>query len=168
MFFLNSFVGNIPSHFIRRFFYRLSGVKIGKGTTIHMGVRFYNSHNIVIGNDTIVGEGTALDGRDRLSIGSHVAIATEAMIYNSEHDIQNPNFTPIHAPVVVEDYVFIGPRSIILPGVTLGRGCIVAAGAIVTKNVESMDIVGGVPAKVIEKRTVSDLSYTLGRAAWFR
>ena len=168
MFFLNSFVGNIPSHFMRRFFYRICGIKIGKGSTLHMGVRFYNSHNIVIGKDTIVGEGTVLDGRDRLTIGDHVAIASEVKIYNSEHDLNDLDFKAMQEPVVIEDYVFLGPRTIILPGVTIGKGAVVAAGAVVTKDVASMDIVGGVPAKVIGKRTVSDLSYKLGRAAWFR
>lgn len=168
MFFLNSIVGSIPSHFIRRFFYRLCGIKIGKGSTIHTGAKFYNSYNILIGNDTIVGEGTVLDGRDKLNIGDHVAIATEVMIYNSEHDINDSDFKAKNEPVVIEDYVFIGPRSIILPGVTIKRGAVVGAGAVVTKDVEPMDIVGGVPAKVIGKRTISDLSYKLGRAAWFR
>src|SRR5947207_1026320 len=81
-------VGYIPSHLIRRFFYRLAGIKIKKGSTIHIGARFYETSHIVIGEDTIVGENIVLDGRDKLTIGDHVDIASEVMIYNSKHDIE--------------------------------------------------------------------------------
>lgn len=161
-------VGFVPSHHFRRFFYRLGGVRIGKGSTLHMGIRFYNPCNIEIGEDSIIGEGTVLDGRDKLIIGNHVDIASEVMIYNAEHDVRDPSFRAIHAPVVIEDYVFIGPRAIILPGVRVKKGAVVGAGAVVTKDVEEGWIVGGVPAKKIGERGVKDLNYKLGRAAWFR
>ncbi len=77
-------VGYIPCHHIRRFFYRVAGVKIGKGSTIHTMTRFYNPANISVGKDTIIGEGAVLDGRDTLIIGDHVDIASDVMIYNSE------------------------------------------------------------------------------------
>ena len=160
-------VGHIPLHHIRRFFYRLVGMKIGKGSTIHCGAVFYET-NITIGQDSIIGENSVLDGRDRLSIGNHVDIASEVMIYNSQHDVNDVRFAAIQAPVTIEDYVFIGPRAIILPGVTIGKGAVVAAGAVVTKDVPEGTIVGGVPAKEIGKRDISNVSYTLGRAAWFR
>lgn len=158
----------IPCHRTRRFFYRLGGLKIGKGSALHMGIRFYNPKNISIGEDSIIGEDTVLDGRNKLTIGNHVDIATGVMIYNAEHDVSDPNFRAISAPVVIEDYVFIGPRAIILPGVTLKKGAVVGAGAVVTKNVEERSIVGGVPAKQIGTRDVKNLNYKLGRAAWFR
>ena len=160
-------IGHIPSHHIRRFFYRIAGVKIGKGSSLHMGIRFYNPKNIRIGKDSIVGEGTVLDGRGELWIGDHVDIATEAMIFNSEHSVLDPDFKPITASVRIEDYVFIGPRAIILPGVVIGKGAVVGAGAVVTKDVSEYMIVGGVPAKPIKERP-KDLNYKLGRAAWFR
>lgn len=162
------FVGQIPSHHVRRFFYRISGIRIGKGSTIHTGARFYDPRNIIIGEDSIIGEGIVLDGRDRLSIGNHVDIATDVMIYNSQHDIQSADFVATKAPVVIEDYVFIGPRAIIQPGVTIKKGAVVAAGAVVTKDVEDLSIVGGVPAKEIGKRGVKEFHYKLGRARWFR
>ena len=161
-------VGCIPSHHIRRFFYRLAGMKIGRGSAIHMQLRLYDPRHIVIGKDTIIGEGAVLDGRDKLSIGNHVDIASGVMIYNSEHDVQSPDFHAVTAQVMIEDYVFIGPRAIILPGVKIGKGAVVGAGAVVTKDVESFAIVGGVPAKVIGERRIRDLNYKLGRAAWFR
>jgi len=161
-------VGYVPSHHFRRFFYRLFGIKIGKGSTIHTGARFYNPRNIEIGEDSIVGEGAVLDGRDKLIIGNHVGIASEVMIYNAEHDVDSDDFRAVTAPVVIEDFVFIGPRVIILPGVKIGKGAVVGAGAVVTKDVESFTIVGGVPARVIGERKNKELTYKLGRAAWFR
>jgi acetyltransferase-like isoleucine patch superfamily enzyme len=161
-------VGSIPSHHFRRFFYRIFGMKIGRGSAIHMGLKLYNPFNIEIGEDSIVGEDSVLDGRDRLTIGNHVDIASEVMIYNAKHDVRDPNFRAVKSPVTIEDYVFIGPRAIILPGITIRKGAVVGAGAVVTKDVEEYSIVGGVPAKQIGERNVKDLNYRLGRAAWFR
>jgi maltose O-acetyltransferase len=160
--------GCIPSHNFRKFIYRIAGIKIGKGSTIHMKARFYDPRNIVIGEDTIIGEGIVLDGRDKLLIGNHVDIATEVMIYNSQHDVNQENFDATNAKVIIEDYVFIGPRVIILAGVTVGRGAVIGAGAVVTKDIPPYAIVGGVPAKIIGERRNKDLHYRLGRARWFR
>ena len=160
--------GYIPSHFVRRFVYRFWFIKIGKGSTIHMGAHFYFPPNISIGEDTIIGEGVVLDGRSTLTIGNHVDIASGVMIYNAEHDVKDENFKAISAPVVIEDYVFIGPRAIILPGVTIKKGAVVGAGAVVTKDVGEFKIVGGVPAKEIGERENKNPNYKLGRAAWFR
>ena len=160
--------GCVPFHCCRRFFYRLAGIKIGKGSTIHTGARFYDPRNIIIGKDSIIGEGIVLDGRAMLTIGSHVDIATEVMIYNSQHDVEDEYFQAENKPVVIEDYVFIGPRVIILPGVIIGKGAVVGAGAVVTKDVPPYAIVGGVPAKIIGERKNKNLQYKLGRARWFR
>jgi acetyltransferase-like isoleucine patch superfamily enzyme len=150
--FLLHLVGCVPSHTVRNHVYRLAGIYIGAGSTIHTHARFYNPANIVIGEDTIIGEGVVLDGRDTLHIGNHVDMASEVMIYNAEHDIESDDFRAKRDKVVIQDYVFIGPRAIILPGVTIGKGAVVAAGAVVTKDVEPFAIVGGVPAKVIGER----------------
>ena len=160
--------GWIPSHYVRRLFYRIGGMRIGKGSSIHMGAVFYDAKNIRLGADSIIGENAVLDGRNSLKIGDHVDIASEVMIYNAEHDINDEKFGAISAPVEIGDYVFIGPRAIILPGVKIGKGAVVGAGAVVTKDVGDFEIVGGVPAKVIGERKLKDPKYKLGRAAWFR
>lgn len=165
-------VGSFPFHHLRRFFYRLAGMQIGKGSTIHMHARFYNPQNITVGEDSIIGEGVVLDGRDELTIGNHVDFASEVMIYNAQHSMNAEHFAAVESvvqgPVHIEDYVFIGPRAIILPGVKVGEGAIIAAGAVVTQNVAPYSVVGGVPAKIIGERKNKDLHYRLGRAAWFR
>ncbi|MBI5358640.1 acyltransferase [Candidatus Amesbacteria bacterium] len=159
-------LGHVPSHIIRKIGYQLAGMKI-KGT-IHMWARFYNPSNILIGEDTIVGDHAFLDGRKEIKIGNHVDIASEVMIYNSEHDLESEDFTAREEPVEIGDYVFIGPRVIIMPGVKIGKGAVVAGGAVVTKSVPDYAIVGGVPAKVIGERKNKNPKYRLGRARLFQ
>lgn len=166
--FLLHIIGHVPSHTIRKIAYRMSGMKIGKHSAIHTGLVLYNPSHISIGDGTIIGERCVLDGRASLLIGDHVDIASEVMIYNSQHDVHDPCFLATEEPVKIEDYVFIGPRAIILPGVTIGKGAVIGAGAVLTKDVAPYTIVGGIPAKEIGKRKTKQLSYQLGRAAWFR
>lgn len=161
-------VGNIPFHCCRKYFYQLAGLKIGKGSTVHMWANFFNTRNIQIGEDTIIGNHVFLDGRANLIIGNHVDIASEVMIYNSEHNVHDEEMKAVEEPVVIEDYVFIGPRAIILPGVKIGKGAVIAAAAVVTKDVESGKIVGGVPAREISDRKIDDYHYRLGRARLFQ
>lgn len=167
-------VGFIPFHHIRRFLYRLFGMEIGWGSSLHMMGRIYDPRNIEIGEDTIIGEKFTLDGRRQLAgsksgikIGDHVDIASEVMIWTSQHDIHSEDFHPIEESVFIEDYVFIGPRAIILPGVTIKKGAVIAAGAVVSKDVNEREIVAGIPAKVIGERK-GELNYQLGRARWFQ
>lgn len=160
--------GLIPCHLIRKLIYKAAGVKIGRGSHIHMGAQFFYPASIKIGSGTIIGQGIFLDGRDKLVIGDNVDIASEVMIYNSEHDINAEDFKAIIAPVEIGDYVFIGPRAIILPGVKIGRGAVIAAGAVVTKDIPEYAVVGGIPAKVIGERNLKELHYKLGRSRLFQ
>jgi len=143
-------------------------MQIGKGSVIHMWANFFDPSGIKIGQDTIVGDHVFLDGRAPLIIGNHVDIASSVMIYNSEHDLESIAFSARTEPVVIGDYVFIGPRAIILPGVKIGKGAVIAAGAVVTKDVPEFTIVGGVPAKEIGERKNKDPHYKLGHARLFQ
>jgi maltose O-acetyltransferase len=161
-------VGHIPFHTCRKFFYRLCGMKIGKNSAIHMWANFFYPKNITIGEGTVVGDHAFLDGRAKLTIGNNVDIASQVLIYNSEHDLESKDFKAIEEPVEIGDYVFIGPRVTIMPGVKIGKGAIVAGGAVVTKDVAPFMIVGGVPAKEIGERKVKELDYKIGRVKLFQ
>ena len=162
------FIGFIPLHFVRKFFYILSGVELPLDSTIHIGANFFNPNNITIGHDTIIGDHCFLDGRAPLTIGNHVGIASQVLIYNDEHDINSPDYGNSFGPVTIGDYVFIGPRAIILPNIKIGKGAVIAAGAIVTKDIPEYEIWGGVPAKKISDRQIKNPDYKLGRAMWFQ
>lgn len=161
-------VGYVPSHIFRKFFYRIIGIKIGKHSTIHMGCSFFNPRGISIGEGTIIGNHAFLDGRASLRIGNHVSVASQVLIYNSEHDVHREDMGVVEEPVVIEDYVFVGPRAIILPGVKIGKGAVVAAAAVVTKDVSAGKIVAGIPAREIGERKIKDYRYRLGRFRLFQ
>lgn len=166
--YLLTLVGYIPIHSVRVALYILDGVRVGKKSHLHMGIEFFNPSGVSIGEGTVIGKNAFLDGRDKLKIGQYVDIASDVLIYNSEHDINSEDFRVIKAPVTIGDYVFVGPRVIILPGVTIGEGAVIAAGAVVTKDVSAYAIVGGVPAKVIGERQAKNLHYKLGRSRLFQ
>jgi len=161
-------VGYIPIHTVRNTVYKFFGLRIGKGSTFHMWANFFNPSNIVIGEGTIIGDRSFLDGRDKIKIGDNVDIASQVLIYNSEHDLKDPDFKAVYGEVEIGDYVFIGPRVTILPGIKIGSGAVIAAGAVVTKDVPDYAIAGGVPAKVIGERPIKELNYKLGRARLFQ
>ena len=162
------FVGYIPIHFVRKFFYVFSGVEIPLDSTIHNGANFFKPNSITIGHDTIIGDHCFLDGRAPLTIGNHVGIASQVLIYNDEHDINSPEYGNSFGPVTIGDYVFIGPRAIILPNVKIGKGAVIAAGAVVTKDIPEYEIWGGVPAKKISDRKITNPNYKIGRPMWFQ
>ncbi|MEI8067865.1 MAG: acyltransferase [Candidatus Shapirobacteria bacterium] len=163
------FVGYIPLHSVRKFFYIISGVNMPFfNSTIHIGANFFNPENITIGKDTIIGDHCFLDGRDKLTIGNHVGIASQVLIYNDEHDINSEDYGNSFGPVEIGDYVFIGPRAIILPNIKIGKGAVVAAGAVVTKDIPEFEIWGGVPAKKISDRKIDNPNYLLGRPMLFQ
>ena len=102
-----------------------------------------------------------------LRIGNNVSIAGEVRIYTMQHDIDDPDFKEVEGDVTIDDYVVIGTRVTILPGVHIGKGAVVASGAVVTGDVEPYSIVGGIPARHIRYRS-KDLRYTLKFARLFQ
>jgi len=163
-----SWIMYLPFHTIRLFFIKKTLDKVGYGCFFAMGVETRRGRNIAIGNHTVINKGVLLDGRGgRLTLGDNVDIAQEVNIWTLSHDPQDDFHTSVGADVHIEEYVWIASRATILPGVRIGRGAVVAAGAVVTRNVPSMSIVAGVPAQVIGQRT-SKLAYTLNHQPWFR
>lgn len=161
-------VGLIPIHTIRRVFYIASGIDMPFDSTIHIGANFFKPSNISIGHDTIIGDHCFLDGRTKLKIGNHVGIASQVLIYNDEHDVHSNDYGNSFGPVEIGDYVFIGPRAIILPNIKIGQGAVIAAGAVVTKDVPDFEIWGGIPAKKISDRQNKNPNYKLGRPMLFQ
>jgi len=155
----NRIIGFIPSHRVRLFFYRyFLNCEIGKRSHVFMEAWFYSRGNFYIGQDSVINQKCKLDNRGGISIGNNVSISSEVYILTGDHDLKSEDFSGRTRPVVIEDFVFVGTRAMILPGVILGQGSAVAAGAVVTRDVPPFTIVAGVPAKPIGKRP-SSLSY---------
>jgi acetyltransferase-like isoleucine patch superfamily enzyme len=154
LYLFNHLVAHIPSHTVRRFFLlNVMRLELGEGSSVHMGLRLYTRGQISLGKHTVIDRDCVLDGRGYLTIGNNVNLAPEVMILTAYHDPDDgEHFSGMHKPVVIEDYAWIATRALILPGVTVGRGAIVAAGAVVTKDVPSQTIVGGNPARFIRDR----------------
>jgi acetyltransferase-like isoleucine patch superfamily enzyme len=160
--FYNSIVTHIPFHFIRLGYLRLCGATIGKGSAINRGTSVWSIRYIVIGDDVAIGFRCLLDARAGIAIGNDVVIASDTQIIAGGHDINHPNFVPAPNPpdpIVIDDYVWIASRAMILPSL-IGRGAVVAAHAVVIKEVPPFAIVGGVPAKVVGKRNPDALQYS--------
>ena len=159
-------IGRVPSHSFRSFFYRRAGLTLSRSSSIHWRAEFYAPERIAIGEHTVIGDSAFLDGRSGLTIGSNVNLGSHVSIYTLQHDIDSPDFTEVGAPVVIHDYAYIGSHGIVLPGVTIGRGGVVGAGSVVTKDVEPFTFVAGVPARFIRRRS-EELTYQLGYAKRF-
>jgi acetyltransferase-like isoleucine patch superfamily enzyme len=159
MYVTNHLVARVPSHILRKIFYRtFLKLKIGRKSYIFMNAYFDTRGNFSLGNGSVINERCRIDNRGMLTIGNHVSISSDTHLITADHDVQSSDFVGRNRPIIIGDHVYIGSRATILPNVMLGRGCVVAAGAVVTKNVEPYTIVAGVPARKIGDRN-RDLTY---------
>ncbi len=157
----NHVVSKIPSHTFRLTFYRtIMNFSIGKDCYIFMNCRFDMSSGLYLKNNVAISPRCRLDTRGTITIGENVGIAEDVIILTADHNIKSSNFDGQNKGVTIGDYAWIGTRAMILPGVSLGRGSVIAAGAVVTKSVPEYEIWGGVPARKIGIR-VKDLTYKM-------
>ena len=157
----------IPFHYIRYLFIRTKVKSIGKNCSFLMGLEIRNGNNISIGHNCVFNKDILLDGRGgKLSIGNNVDIAQETNIWTLQHDIHDNFHGNDGGDVIIEDYVWIASRVTILPGVKLGKGCVVASNSVVTKDIPPMAVVAGIPARIITERK-SKLKYQLFHRPWF-
>jgi acetyltransferase-like isoleucine patch superfamily enzyme len=164
----NNVVCYIPSHNFRLWYYKnIMGFHIGKGSTILMNCKFDCAKGLTVGSNSVVNRNCRLDSRGSLIIGDNVSISNDVVILTADHDLNSPDFTGRNRAVVIEDYVWIGTRAMLLPGVSIGKGAVIAAGSVVTKNVVSFQVVGGVPAKLITIRN-SELRYKISYQRLFQ
>jgi len=134
---------------------------MARNVVIYGGAEIRKPSRLSIGENTIVGHKAILDASMGLTIGKNVNLSTGAWIWTLQHDVQDPMFGLTGGAVIIKDYAWVSCRTVILPGVTIGEGAIIAAGAVVTKDVPDYAIVGGVPATVMGTRN-NNLVYELG------
>lgn len=140
---------------------RKSQISIGKDSYIAAGAFFSANRDINIGSRTYIGRNSALSCH--LNIGDDVLIASNVSFVGGDHKVDNINTTINQSGrdeikyINVDDNVWIGHGAIIMHGVKLNSGCVVASGAIVTKDVPHNAIVGGNPAKLIRYRKIETI-----------
>lgn len=157
----NHVAGHVPSRLLRKIYLRgwLGG--LGKGTSVQLNCRFLNGRKVTLGERNVINFGCLFDGRKfAIRTGDDVSIGPEAAILTLGHDPQSPEFADRGGEVIVGSRAWIGYRAVILPGIEIGEGAVVGAGAVVTKNVAPFTIVAGNPARPIGKRS-EDLTYQL-------
>ena len=163
--FLNSVAARIPFHALRLFLYRRA-IRVGAGSSILMRATI-RGFRITMGEGCVINSGALLDGRGAaLVLGNFVDVAPYVRIWTLDHDPNSSDHAARARPVTVGDYVWLSSGSTVLPGVSLGKGCIVAAGAVVTKDVAPWTIVAGIPARTIGQRR-QDLIARRPYRPWF-
>lgn len=145
---------NIGQRSLRTLAVRMIVSNCGKGINVEKGARFDSS--LEIGDRSGIGENCVIT--NKVIIGNDVMMAREVLINPGNHNFSDTTI-PMNkqgaAPkrcVIIEDDVWIGSRAILMPGVKIGHGSIIAAGAVVTHDVPPFSIIGGVPAKLIKSR----------------
>lgn len=136
-----------------------SEVRLEGNIRIDRGVRILaaNAAQVIIGKGTRIGLYTVLNGGDSIQIGDKVLISGFVYLQTSMHNhqregkIQDQGYS--HAPISLGEDAWLGAHVVVLPGVTIGKGGVVGSNAVVTKDVQAFEVVGGVPAKVLKTRS---------------
>ena len=162
---LNAVHGWLPFR-LRPALYRLCRFDIAPSATLQGGVRFFHFGRLEVGEGSIVNRGVYLDNRGGLVIGRQVSIAHDVRIYTMGHDVHDPAFATLAKPVAIDDHAVLFAGAMVMPGVHLGAGSVVMAGAVVTRSVPPRRIVGGNPAVDLGERRLTP-AYRLDRRFWF-
>lgn len=151
---------------LRPVLYALCRFDIDRSATLQGGTRFFHVGRLRVGEGSLINRGVYLDNRGGITIGKHVSIAHDVRIYTMGHDPHDPDFATKAAPVQIDDHAVVFAGAMIMPGVHLGAGAVVMAGAVVTKSVPAGRMVGGNPAHDIGERGCQP-AYRLKRRFWF-
>lgn len=165
--FLNYFVTNIPVWTIRKLFYGMFGMKIGKHARIMMKTIVQQPRNITIGENAIINEYCFLDGRGGLEIGKNASISIYTIILTGSHDKNSTEFAYRTGKVIIKNNVWIGARAIILDRSVLEDACIIGAGSTFKGHAQKNGIYAGNPAKLAGERKLEEF-YDINYRPFFR
>lgn len=141
---------------LRIFALRLFGATVYGRPFVFSSARIYAPFNLEIYDGVCIGPRTNIYNLGRLVLRERCVVSQEAMLCGGTHDLSSRRLPLLVGDTEVGQDVFVGARALILPGVNLGEGSVVGAGAVVTKDVEPWTVVGGNPAKFIKKRELKE------------
>lgn len=159
----NTVWNKIPSRHLRKWFYQMLGARIGEYTFPCRRVEILLPRGLRLGDRVAVGWFAELDARGGIIVEHDTNISSHVKLITGSHDINDPNFTADFLPIHIGHHVWIGTDAMILQGVKIGNGAVVAAGAVVTQDIPAYEVWGGVPAKKISDRS-KELVYLNGSA----
>jgi len=149
----NNIIAYIPVWIIRKKYYQLCGMKIGKGSRILMGTIILAPEKIEIGERTFINEKCFLDGRGGLKIGNDVTVAVFSKIITGAHNIDDDDFSYVTSPVSIGDNVAIFADCVVLGGAQIQNGCVFSAASVVKKGEYiSNKVYAGNPISYIRER----------------
>ncbi len=141
-----------PCHFWRRGILRLFGARIGKNARIDPSVRIWAPWNLTMGDESSVGYAVHLYCVAPITIGHHATVSQEVMLCTATHSISDPHMRLMTAPIEIADQAWICARAFVSPGIVIGRGAVVGACAVVTKDVPPWEVWVGNPARYLKQR----------------
>ena len=144
-----------PFNSLKLFLLRLFGCSLGKGVVIKPNVNIKYPWKLSLGNYVWIGEQVWIDNLDNVTVGNHVCISQGAILICGSHDYKKPSFDLITKEIILNDGVWVGAKSIILPGVVAESHAILSAGSVMSKNLENYTIYRGNPAKKVGLRTIT-------------
>ena len=142
----------IPSSSLRVFLLRAFGATIGERVTIKPSVEVKYPWHLVIGDDCWIGEHVWIDNLTTVRLGDNVCVSQGVYLCTGNHDWSDVNFGLKIAPIHLSEGAWAGAKSIVTPGVSLGRGAIAAAGAVVMKSIPEFEVHAGNPAVFVRVR----------------
>jgi acetyltransferase-like isoleucine patch superfamily enzyme len=149
----NRYGTHLPSRRLRKWWLRALGATLDRGCVIFAGTTVLGADRLRVGERANIGWRCVLDARGGLTIGNDAVIASDSQLIGGRHDFDDDDFIAYFDPITVGDHAWLATRCLVIGGVTIGRGAVVAAGAVVTRDVADNVVVGGVPAREIRKRT---------------
>jgi putative colanic acid biosynthesis acetyltransferase WcaF len=136
----------------RLFLLKRFGAKIGKGCSIAPSCRIWAPWNMDLSDYVCLAEGVDFYCVSPIRLGSHATISQRAFLCSASHDISSLSRPLIHSPISIKEHAWVCAEAFIGPGVNVGEGAVVAARAVVVKDVEPWMVVGGNPSKILKKR----------------
>ncbi|MFD2175838.1 WcaF family extracellular polysaccharide biosynthesis acetyltransferase [Rhodobacter lacus] len=140
----------------RRMLLRLFGAQIGTGVIIRPTARITYPWKVEIGDHSWIGDHATLYSLDKIRIGAHCCLSQHSYLATAGHDTRRISFDYVTGPILVEDEVWIASGAFVMPGLRIARGAVIAAGAVLTSEVEEAAIMAGVPARRIGTRARAD------------
>jgi len=141
-----------PLHAWRAFLLRCFGAQLGPHCRIYAKCEIWAPWNLHCDDCAVIGNGAVIYNPARVHLGSHATVSQQAYLCGATHDLDDPAFPMIWAPISIGPYAWICARATVLPGVFVHEGAVLGLGAVTSKDLEAWQVYGGIPARRIRQR----------------